>query len=390
MLTVESFNQLLTVTGQAALHLAQSLDLRPEARLKTVGELRRQYPAALATDALEMAVLRERARVKFRRGAELYWTREALEQASGEAVATHRAERYRGWESATDVCCSVGGDLLALAQADVSVTGVDRDAVRLRMAEVNAEIYGVADRTRWLLADVTTDSFALAPAVFFDPARRSGEHRRFNPDDYSPPLRTIERWLPQVAGLGAKVAPGIDYDALPWQCEVEVVSVGGEVKEAVLWFGQLQQGSRTATVLPAAAILRFADVAAVAVIQPLRYLYEPDGAVIRAHLVQQLAHLLDAAQIDLQIAFLTSDNLRITPFARAFEVIETVPWNLKQLRSRLRQMDVGHVVVKKRGSPIDPQWLEKQLRPVGEDTITVILTQVLGRPVAILCRPLPA
>ncbi|MBA3945325.1 MAG: hypothetical protein H0X37_12265 [Herpetosiphonaceae bacterium] len=163
MLTVERFNQLLTPTGQTALHVAQSLDLSPAARLRTVGELRRQYSAELATDALEMAVLRERARVKFQRGAELYWTREALEQASGEAVAHHRAARYREWGSATDLCCSVGGDLLALAQVGVAVTGVDRDAVRLRMAEVNAEIYGVADRTNFLLADVTTAPLMLAP-----------------------------------------------------------------------------------------------------------------------------------------------------------------------------------------------------------------------------------
>ncbi|MBA3945324.1 MAG: hypothetical protein H0X37_12260 [Herpetosiphonaceae bacterium] len=190
--------------------------------------------------------------------------------------------------------------------------------------------------------------------------------------------------------MGVKVAPGIDYDALPWDCEVEVVSLGGEVKEAVLWFGQLKQGSRTATVLPAAAILHFAAVPVVPVGAPLRYVYEPDGAVIRAHLVQQLAHLLDAAQIDPQIAFLTSDSLRFTPFARVFEVIETLPFNLKQLRSRLRSMNVGHVVVKKRGSPIDPQWLEKQLRLVGEHAMTVILTQVVSRPVAILCQPVTA
>jgi hypothetical protein len=122
-------------------------------------------------------------------------------------------------------------------------------------------------------------------------------------------------------------------------------------------------------------------------VPPLRYLYEPDGAVIRAHLVEQLAHQIDAAKIDDTIAFLTSNTLAHTPFARAFAVWETVPFNLKRLRTRLRELDIGHVVVKKRGSPLDPQQFAKQLRLQGTETITVVLTRVLGQPSVILCQP---
>ena len=72
--------------------------------------------------ALEQALLRERARAKHPRGAELWWTGPALEQASSFAVAAHRARRFE--RPVLDLCCSVGGDLLALPAGSV---GVDLD-----------------------------------------------------------------------------------------------------------------------------------------------------------------------------------------------------------------------------------------------------------------------
>ncbi len=352
MFTPELFEQLLAPAGQRALALAQTLDLRPAARLQTIGKLRAAFPADLAAVALETAVLRERAVHKFPAGAALYWTREALEQASGALVAAHRATRYREWAAATDLCCSVGGDLLALAGAGVAVTGVDNDPVRLAMARANAAALGLSAHVTLIEADVAAYQVVADDLVFFDPARRTGERRVWLPSDYRPPLSIIAGWLPLVRGLGVKVAPGIDYDALPWPCEVEIVSVSGEVKEAALWFGALRRGERRATLLPSGAALVGTPAPPAAITAPQRFIYEPDGAVIRAHLVAQLAAQLDATQIDPEIAFLTAPHYVATPFARAFEISETMPFNLKQLRARLRALGVGQVVVKNAARPL--------------------------------------
>src|SRR4029078_9186248 len=80
---------------------------------------------------------------------------------------------------------------------------------------------------------------------------------------------------------------------------------------------------------------------------PLSYLYEPDPAVIRAHVIAQLAGQLGAAQIDREIAYLNFDHAIDTPFARCWKVIEWLPWNLKRLRVQLRALDAGAVTVKK-------------------------------------------
>ena len=73
--------------------------------------------------------------------------------------------------------------------------------------------------------------------------------------------------------------------ALPGVDEVEIVSLAGDVKEAVLWCRGLATPGvrRRATLLPTGATLTDADAPdACPVAPPGRFLYEPDGAVVRA------------------------------------------------------------------------------------------------------------
>jgi hypothetical protein len=329
----------------------------------------------------------------------MFFTREGLEQASGELVARHRARRYlTTGEIVHDICCSIGGDALGMATNGIGIIGVDLDPLRLAMAHINMMAYDVGERVTLRLEDAQNFPVPREALIFFDPARRrasrSGSKRRvFQPDEYQPPLSLVEQWLGHVAGIGVKVAPGIDYDTLPYECEVEVVSVDGDVKEACLWFGALQLRRRSATLLRSGntsmATLVYTEVPPVSVTTPQHYMYEPDGAVIRAHLVEQLAAEIDAVKIDEQIALLTNDRLVETPFARAFEVYDVMPFNLKRLRAHLRELQVGRVVVKKRGSPIDPQVLEQQLRLAANapNELTLMLTHVQGQPSVVLCNP---
>lgn len=392
MLTLETFHQLRTPHGQAALAAAATLVATDATLLRDLDTLRKAFAPELATAALETVRLRRRARTKFSRAEAMYFTREALEQASGELVARHRARRYKAAGTVVaDVGCGIGGDALGLAEAGLHIAAIDRDPLRIALAQANAEAYGVTDHTAFRVADAVGYEPAPGTLIFFDPARRreqrGSRQRVWHPDAYEPPLGLIERWLDRAAGIGVKVAPGIDYEALPYECEVEIVSVAGEVKEACLWLGAFRRTTRSATLLPGGATITAVGVAPVPVTQPQQFLYEPDGAVIRAHLVEQLAQQLGAAKIDNTIAFLTSDSLVPTPFARAFRIDEVLPFNLKRLRTRLRERGIGQVVVKKRGSPIDPQALEQQLRLSGSNAITLVLTQVQQQPTVLLCEP---
>ena len=334
--------------------------------------------------ALEQAVLKERARRKHPLGDRLWWTAEALEQASSYDVATHRAQRFAGSDRVLDLCCSVGGDLLPLA-AVAPVVGVDLDETRLLFAQANAAVVGVD--VSLVRADVTR----LQPvgAVFADPARRSDGRRRFDPRAYTPSLDHVLGWLPHVEALGVKVAPGIDYDVLPSEIEIEIVSLRGEVKEAVLWAGAARRGARrAATLLPAGDVLTDRSVDRPVVKPPGGFLLEPDGAVVRAHLVAQLAADVGGWLVDDTIAYIAADAVVPTPFGSWYVVREVMPFGLKHLRTRLRTYDAGPLVVKKRGTAVEPEQLRKQLKLTGTREVTVVLTRAAGKQIAMVVEPL--
>ena len=333
--------------------------------------------------ALEQARLRTRALAKHPDGDQLWWTPEALEQSTPRPVAVHHAARFAGCPAVWDLGCSVGGDLLPLSSVAPTV-GVDRDLARLLLARANTGAPVVC-------ADVAT----LSPtgAVFADPARRSGgrsgSRRGFDPSTWSPSLATVLSW--PATALGVKVAPGIDYSSLPDDIDVEIVSLGGDVKEAMLWRGTVRDGHRrTATllgVLPGGVSLRAADAPVPPVRRPGAFLLEPDGAVIRAHLVAELAGLVGGWLLDPTIAYLSGDVAVPTPFGTWYAVLDVVPFSLKGVRERLRALDVGPVVIKKRGTAVLPEEFRKQLKLTGSRELTVVLTRQAGRQIALIVKP---
>jgi hypothetical protein len=91
---------LRTPLGEAA--LATAMELAPDEAtfLRCAGRLEKRFPRPLARAALETALLRRRARDKFSRAEEMFFLREALEQASSETVARYRARRFAGMGTA--------------------------------------------------------------------------------------------------------------------------------------------------------------------------------------------------------------------------------------------------------------------------------------------------
>ncbi|MBI5174615.1 MAG: hypothetical protein HY986_17150 [Candidatus Melainabacteria bacterium] len=400
---------------------------------------------AQSSAILEVAKARQKAAEtnKFSRAAEMFFTREALEQASGEEIAAYRSRRFaRAFEAnatIADLCCGIGGDTTALSR-NFSVTGVDLDQARLLFAAANAAVYGNAERFAGLHEDVTECKINSYQGAFFDPGRRTKDGRRINnPEHYLPPLGTIHSWLPHLKGLAVKLSPGIDYEKLKdFDCEIEIISQDGEVKEALLWFGALREAGGNAarhratllTSKKAKAPTRHEDeitpgeddkawidsksalseedkqiitlsdaegMEPLAVAPLARYLHEPDGAIIRAGLVELVGARFNALKIDREIAYLTGATPAKAPLMRSFEVLAAMPFSLKKLKAELQALGCTSVVVKKRGSPIAPEELLKALalknaqkkakhgaEPLTE--LTVFLTHLDGIHSAIITR----
>ncbi|MEU3898287.1 class I SAM-dependent methyltransferase [Streptomyces sp. NPDC045251] len=381
---------LLTPEGRALLDEVRDTD--PARELAVATRLRRAHPAELVSAALGQARLRQRAVAKF--GAEdagrMFFTPNGVEQSTRASVAAYRAECLKalGVASVADLCCGIGGDAVALARAGIRVLAVDRDPATAAAARANAEALGLGALIEVREADVTEVDTSSYDAVFVDPARRSSKRGRiFDPEAYSPPLSwAVEaaRKAPLAAAL--KVAPGIPHEAVPEDAEAEWISDGGDVKEAVLWFGTAP-GAVRATLLPGPRTLLGTGLPDPEVRTPGRYLYEPDGAVIRAHLVAEVAEQVGGGLLDATIAYVTSDELRPTPYATAYEITDRMPFNVKKLKALLREREVGTLTVKKRGSAVEPEELRRKVKPQGPNAATVFMTRVAGAPTMLIGHP---
>jgi SAM-dependent methyltransferase len=392
------FERLRSPAGQELLGELAQQAVTPDTALRVGTELRRRYPADLVAAAVAQHELRLQARAKFSRAMQMYFTRPGLEQASAEVVARHRAARYAPFARVADLCCGIGGDLLALAPASPAqaspaqgrrVLAVDRDPLHLRMAEANAEVYGAAHLVTAVASDVRDVDLTGMEAVFIDPARRTGERgmttRRMATGESEPPLRWCLDLTGQVAAVGIKAAPGLPRDAVPDGWELEFVAVGRELKEATAWSPALATAVRRASVLPEGFTLTSRPGPPVPVAAPGAFLLDPSPAVTRAGLVEELARMLGAWKIDEQIAFLSRDEAIDTPFARTLRVIDSAPWNQKQLPGRLRGLGIGAADIRRRGLAGDVDQLHRSLKLSGTRRATIVMTRVRDRPWGLIC-----
>lgn len=387
---LDSFSALLTDEGQFLLTALRDHD--PAQELATATRLRRDHPAALVSAALGQARLRQRAVAKF--GAEdayrMFFTPNGVEQATRAAVATYRAGRFAalGVRSVADLCCGIGGDAIALARAGIRVLAVDRDPLTAEVARANAGALGLSGLIEVRCADVTDIDTSPHDAIFVDPARRGGRGRIFDPEAYSPPLSWAIGAARTSAHAALKIAPGVPHEAVPDDAEAEWISDGGDVKEAVLWFGTDPKAVR-ATLLPGPRTLVGTGLPDPEPGEVGRYLYEPDGAVVRSHLVAEVAEQVGGRLIDETIAYITADEFHPTPYATAYEITDRIPFGLKKLKALLREREVGVLTVKKRGSAVEPEELRRRMKLSGPNSATVFLTRVAGAPTVLIGHPAP-
>lgn len=391
-------NARLTVSD-ACLELADRVAGVAAADALTMGErLRREgHDGALVAAAMTLAALRAEARPRLGDLADsLVLHRAGLEQATRATVAALHAERYAaaGARHVVDLTCGLGLDALAAASRGIAVTAFEADEATALLAARNLARFPAARVVHGDSLPGVEDLLAAAgddavDAVFADPARRSARGRHHDPADYSPRLDAVLELRHRVAALGVKVGPGIPHDAIPTGMEAQWVSVDGDVVEAGLWAGTVaRRAGHAALVIAGGEAHELAGSTARGEAGPLgALLLEPDGAVIRAGLVGELAQRIGARLVDPTIAYLTADAVAPTPFARAYRVIEQLPLDVKRLAAALRARDVGAVDIKKRGVDLTPEQLRPRLKLKGSRRETVVLTRIAGRHAALIVEP---
>jgi hypothetical protein len=361
--------------------------------VRSVADLRKAgHSPELVAAVLSQAKLRSKAAVKFGEFASrMLFTAAGLEQATRLQVAALHAGRFQqaGIRTVADLGCGIGGDAMAFSALGLGVQAVEADEITAAIAAYNLAPFPTA-----VVSNGSAEDHDLSGVggVFLDPARRTAGHantrRLTRPDDYNPSL-TFAFDIAKRMPTGIKLGPGLDRELIPSDAEAQWVSVDGQLVEMGLWFGSLaRQGiSRSALVIDGSGMHELAG-AADSADEPVGaigdYLFEPDGAVIRARMIGDLARSIGARMVGDGIAYLTTDRPVDTPFATGFRVIETLPYPERELKRALRDRDIGTLEIKKRGVEVDPASLRARLSLRGTAAGTILLTRVAGRHTALL------
>ena len=342
-----------------------------------IARLRETHAPNVVAAAIELSLARARARTKFGTRADRIWAdRQGVEMASSPAVAAWKAERFRRVAAGAidDLCCGIGGDLMALA-AVAPTMGADLDPVRAWMAARNA---GAPTR----VADVTREPGSAAHA-HVDPARRSGSGARaWRGEDLEPPLSAVREMIASRCGAAVKLGPGFDLEpgALGATCEREFIADGWQLVQQVAWTGELSgdPGSTRATRVDlgcSTAGQPRAELPAAA--RPGRALLVPHPALERARLVAHACEDLAAAELAPGLGLLTGDRVALpakhAPWFEPWEIVESMPARERDMARWIAARGGGIVTVRTRGGACDPDRWQAALRGPGSDPMDVFV-----------------
>ncbi len=390
------------VGEEAAQVLAAHADVADP--LALVARLRKSLPAARAALAAEQIGLRRRAVAKFPDAARMFFTPVGLEQATDFATARYKAQRFPIGGRYVDLCCGIGGDLIALGARGDTV-GYDRDPPTALFAEANARVaanIGAANHRVSVVAEAAAAAqVAAASAWHIDPDRRPQGRRTTQLELHEPSLEVLEQMLAANGDAAIKLAPGsAPPEAWQARAECEWISRAGECKQLVLWFGALTTdvGTRRATLLAADGTphsitgapddLAHPDAYEQVAADFGRYLFEPDAAVLAAHLTESAARRFSIAPLHVGSAYLTGDQPLVDPLLATFEIIEALPLDVRKLRAWFAARNVGRLEIKKRGVDVEPEKLRRELKLSGDDSGCLILVRRGDRVTALAARRL--
>lgn len=349
--------------------------------------LREEFSPEIVRAAITQAELRIKAAARFSRADRMWFSTRGLEQATSEAVAVHKSARFSG--KVYDFCCGIGSDSVALGKQNCNVTSVDLSPLCCRMTEWNAEACGVADRVKTICQDIEelADRDGL---LHIDPDRRpgAGGRRVRRIEDCEPGLPVLLQLIDEFPGGAIKLSPASNFGGKFPGCEVELVSLDGECREATAWFGELAgQSPFRATALPSGETLAAEPLSAWTNVGELgAWIYDIDPAVVRSGLVDVLAERLNLWRLDDTEEYLSGDSLVESPFVRPFEVLENLPNNDRDVRRAFGRHAFGQAEIKCRHVPIQAEVVRRKLPMKGQGVGTLIYTRQAGRTKVVICR----
>lgn len=384
---LQAWKFLISDEGTALVEAASD---SPAGDVAAMARLRKRWDLSSVTAAMELAEARRRAGSRFENAHELIADRAGLEQATGTTIARYKAKRIHdaGVTAITDLCCGIGGDSMELARS-MGVVAIDLDPLKSWMTEQNAQC-----ETR--SADVLKTPLPQGP-VHIDPARRDAAGtRRHAPSQWTPSATDLHSIMQHHPDACIKMGPGIDLQQLPIKAagdEVEFISVDGQLSQAVLWKGLFVTESHRATCCVNGLVHTISsDELAPASFAETnwngQWLHVPDPALERSQLLGLMCDRWSLAEPAAGLGLLVGSQHAQTPWLKAYEVVDKLPWRIERIKQWLHEHDAGIVEVRTRGGAIqDVDRLRSTFRGKGQTAWTIFGLRLGQARIAVLTRP---
>lgn len=313
----------------------------------------------------------------------LLFTTRSLAQASGERAARWRASQLSG-RRLLDLTGGLGIDDLFLSERFEQVVSVERDPVLSTIARHNARACGrtniehhCADALE-LLASFPDGHFDW---IYVDPDRREGGRRRIGLEASSPDVVAAHAlMLRKARRVCIKASPMLEPAGLggllPSLAGWTALSVEGQCKELLVVLEERGAAGggpmRRAVSLGSSGepfVLSGAEGVGRRVAEGVgRWLFEPDAAVIKAGLSEELAQLFGLEFVNRSVDYLTGELPpgRADGFpGRVLEVVEALAFKPKRFKGFLKEHAITHASLQRRDFPLSSDELRRRYR-LGE------------------------
>ncbi len=364
--------------------------------------LRKKTTPTRAALIMEQAQLRIRGRRKFSQAAEMFFTRRGLEQATGKRIASYKAGRFAQLSNVADICCGIGGDLIALAKRDHSdepscrTIAIDSDEHTCLFAKKNVEVNCKrSGEVTFRQIDFADFDLSDLDGIHIDPDRRV-KSRTVQGNQFSPKLHDVFERLPPGCSAAIKVAPATPIaEYMPSNLQREWIGDHRECKQQVLWAGPAtaQPGHRTATYIGKNGLISQISVPEMELDRTIevssslqKYIFEPHPTVLAAGLTDVLARKYGLRRFTASIVYLTGDQPVDDPLLSQFEILEVLSLNLRKTIQSLQSLDVGQVEIKKRGVDNVTAEMFARMKIGGSHAATVILTRLGKKRISVIAR----
>ncbi|MFO7895503.1 MAG: class I SAM-dependent methyltransferase [Candidatus Cloacimonadales bacterium] len=341
--------------------------------INQIAKLIQQHPDKPIRELLTLQKLQQQAAERLAQAQEFVFTPQGVEQSSSSELAQYHAAKLAAYKSVADLCCGNGVDLHYLAAGKQQVWAVDLDADSLAAARYNNRQFPQISFQQQRAEDFQQ----AVEAIFIDPDRRIGGRRLIEAEDLSPKLSEILDLQKITPNILVKLSPAMNYRKLEISLRHswEFISEQGELKEILLCLGDFATAGKRAVLLPQGHILS-ATGQQVQVGGISNYLYEPDTAIIRAGLVQDLGAQISAELVDPHLALLSSAEEKYSVFCKTYRVLAQMNFNRKQLQKYLRQQQIGNLVIKTRGFSQSVEEFRRGLKLKGSNSALLFILRI--------------